>query len=180
MSKPSVAVRSALFAAPLFALIAALPSSAGSSLPLLSGTYLITINTTCQPTLTVDVEKKTVAQVALGPGSNALLAGTITFTQGGTPGTGTAVTNLTVDSGSPFLQAGNESGVDDAPLHQSTGVEDFTFTQTATTLSLVTSGAYINYNVSYGPTSRTGIASSAVFAGMDSQGCANNGMAMIN
>ncbi len=178
MSRSSVVAKATFLLAPLLALSATANSAAAATLPLLSGPYLVTINTLCQPTVTVNVANGAIAQDALGPGSNALIAGTISFTQGSTPGAGTARISLTNDSGSPYLQAGNESGVDDSPMNQNVGTESFTFTQTATTLSLTRSSVTSTYNIYYGPVGTTGIAANAVFAGIDASHCANNGTAI--
>jgi hypothetical protein len=178
MSKSFLAAKAALLLAPLLALSATVPSTAAGSLPLLSGTYLVTVNTLCQPTVTVNVSGGVIAQDAIGPGSNSLEAGTIAFAQGSTAGAGTARVTLTNDAGSPYLQAGNESGVEDAPMNQNAGGESFTFTQTATTMSFTRSGVTNTYNIYYGPVGATGIAANAVFAGIDSNHCGNNGTAI--
>jgi hypothetical protein len=153
---------------------------ASIALPLLSGTYLTTSSTFCQPTLTVNNTQGTISQVTLGLGSNfgtnTLTEGTIKFTQGSTSGSGTAKMNGTNDTGSAFVQAGTETGAQNAPMKQQVGSGKVTFTQTATTFTVTGSpGGTSTFNIYYGKVSTTGVVEYAVFGGLDYHGCAEQG-----
>lgn len=119
---------------------------------------------------------RAVASVALNNSANELQSGTGNFIQGGTPDSGSLTLAVTDDQGSPFVEAGQlGSGNNSEPLNQSVQNLTIPFTQTFTTLSVTVSSQQETYNVYYGKLIN-GIAQSAVFGGIDHEGCAKQVM----
>jgi hypothetical protein len=148
--------------------------SAKSKVPLLSGTYLIMTDVFCQATQTV-ATKNNGTTAALNNMANGLQQGTLTFVQGSTPGSGTATQNANNEEGSPFLESGNVGGGNNTePLNKSSASGSSPFTQTATTFSFISA----KFTISYGKVSG-GIAQSAVFGGIDHNGCGRQSIMIL-
>ena len=172
----AVALSSTLsFAAPF----ASQPATS-STVPEVSGTYVITIHKFCQNKLTVTYKSGDVESIAYSGSDENLSAGKIVFKQGSKAGAGTAELTGTTLSGSQFLvkQAGSSSGTLGDPLSENTGSDKITFSQTATTISITDSSGTSKYNIYYGKVT-SGIVQHAVFAGIDVKGCGEQGIITI-
>lgn len=156
-----------------------------SSLPLLSGTYVFSLRTFCQPHLTVTYNTKStvgsniVSQITLSSPGDSLQEGTLKFVQSSKAGSGT-VTITSIDAfGSPFLvENSGVSGSAGTPLEKKANNGSTTFTQTATTIALKDSSGTSTYNVYYGNI-LNGVVQVAVFGGIDDTGCAEQGTAIL-
>jgi len=166
-------------------LIVGAPFASATTLPLLSGTYIYTGSKFCQMTVIAGyVSGKTatgsgtplVAQINTGNGSNTikLSAGILAFFQSGS-GSGSAHINGFDIGGSTILlqNTGTAIGggeIQGAPLAAKASTGTASFTQTATTATLVTPDGTDNFHAYYGK-SVSGIVQCAVLVGIDHQGC---------
>jgi hypothetical protein len=173
MFKPVIAAGAVLF-------IVAAP--AASAMPLLSGAYLYTANQLCPMPVTVhyatssSISGPFVNQVVSGTGPNAikLRAGTFSFAQSGTAGSGTASINGTSAYGSAVVLTETGAGITGTggqPSQSKAEIGSAPFSQTTTTLTLKTSDGTQNFQIYYGKVV-SGIVQNVVFVGVDSQGCA--------
>jgi hypothetical protein len=162
------------------------PSTTATPLPLLKGTYVVSYQRFCQPTLTASrTTNGSVTSVAISGGSNQLSRGTITFVQSKTLGQGTLTQNMITDYGSLFLVVNSGGGTSGTPLTAKSNTGSTSFTQTATTFN-IKDGNTANgstFNIYYGQVTGTGtstVVQHAVFGGIDDQGCAEQGTVDIN
>jgi hypothetical protein len=181
VSNPSVAILALL----TFTLVKS-PAFA-ASFPLLSGTYVYTVDKFCQLSVTNDYKTlplssggsieylATVAQTGGSSNEIGLSAGTVVFTQGtGTPGKGSlSTTGLTADGTAIVIHnAGDQTGTIGAPLAFSSGAGTSTFSQTASTFTVAdSSDPATTFAIYYGK-SLSGIAQHAVAFGNNGKGCA--------
>jgi hypothetical protein len=150
-----------------------------SSVPLLSGTYVIATQQFCQETMEATEKSGAVATIKVTGNDDSLSAGTVKFKQGSKTGAGTlSITQTTVD-GTPLLASGSgTTGNAGDKLKQSTGTVDTTFKQTATTFSFADGSKTNSYRVYYGKV-LGGVVQYAAFAGIDDHGCATQGTLTI-
>jgi hypothetical protein len=152
-------------------------ASPRATLPLLSGTYVFTGQTICQPQLTVTYGKSGVTFVSLASNTTGLQEGTMKYVQGTTPGSGTVTLDATDAYGSPVLVVNSgTAGGSGTPMAQKTNKGSLAFTQTTTTFTIMdgnTPGGS-TFNVYTGKITN-GIIQFAAFGGLDDQGCAEQG-----
>jgi len=178
MKLSAVAVAAALLIMPAF-------SASGTTVPVLSGTYVYSSNTFCQldvvtkyATSKAIANTSFVATITAGGGNNtvALSAGTLTFTPpiAGTSGGGKAtISGWEIDGSSILLTStgAGTSGTGGAALASDAQSGTATFAQTATTLKLTEGSTVLTYHIYYGKVTN-GIAQFATFIGTDNKGCA--------
>ncbi len=151
-----------------------------TSLPLLSGTYIIVDQTFCQETMKATEASGAVATIKVTGNDDNLSAGTVKFKQGSTAGKGKLTITQTSVGGTPLLASGSgTTGNAGDKLLESTGTINTTFKQTATTFSFVDGSNTNTFKVYYGKVSG-GVAQYAAFAGIDDKGCAQQGTVTIN
>jgi hypothetical protein len=151
-----------------------------SSVPLLSGTYIIAEQTFCQESMVATEKSGAVSTIKVTGDDDGLSAGTVKFKQGSTTGAGTLSITQTTVGGTPLLASGSGTTGDAGDtLKESTGTIGTTFKQTATTFSFVDGSKTNSFKVYYGKVS-SGVAQSAVFVGIDDKGCAQQGTLTIN
>jgi hypothetical protein len=144
-----------------------------SSVPLLSGNYVITLHKLCQVTLSVTTKSGQVTGVNLTADDSQMQAGLIKFKQGSKAGAGSFTLDETSAGGTATLIKQN-SGTEGDTFSQATQTLSGTFSQTSTKISIMEGGGTETYSVYYGKVSG-GIAQHAAFAGLDSKGCAEQG-----
>jgi hypothetical protein len=176
MLKPAIVAGSAIALLSTLASAAPFASPIAMVPPLLSGTYVFTLHKFCQPELQVGYSSGSIKSLNLSGNDDNLQAGTIKFKQGSTPGAGKATLTSSTVSGSGLLvkQTGGPTGTLGDKLAKTTGSDNVTFSQTTTTLSIKSPQGTSTYDVYYGKVAG-GIAQHAVFAGLDYQGCAEQG-----
>jgi hypothetical protein len=161
------------------------PFASAATVPLLSGTYVYASQIVCQMPLTASYSSASasspkgapvtvVSQITSGSGPNAqsVGAGTLVFVHGA-GGSGTVTVNgVNIDGSAVYISnvGTGAGGAVGSHVGSETTSGKGTFTQTATTLTTNAGGAS-TYHVYYGKVAG-GIAQYAVFAGIDSQGCA--------
>jgi hypothetical protein len=174
-------LKSVIAAGAVLSVFAPLAASV-AAVPLLLGTYLFSSNKLCPMPVTVhytgssSVSGPFVNQVVSGSGPNAIKlgAGTLSFAQSASPGTGTANLISTTAFGSPVVMTetgAGITGIDGQPIQSKPESGSAPFSQTATTLTLKTTDGTQNFHIYYGK-ALSGIAQNVVFIGIDSQGCA--------
>jgi hypothetical protein len=161
------------------------PFASAGTLPLLTGSYVYTSTRFCQIHLDAQYisgstpgnkSAPVVTQIGIGSGANAnkVDAGTLSFVQGGSAGSGTAMINGFSISGSSVLlttSGPGGGGVEGAPLGTDTSTGTGTFIQTATMVSIKTPDGTNNYHIYYGKVA-AGIVQYAALIGVDRKGCA--------
>jgi hypothetical protein len=158
----------ALFSTLTYAAPFAHPDS--SSVPPLSGSYVIAQHKFCEAELTVSTKSGDVTEISLSGKDSSESAGIIKFKQGSKAGAGSFTLDSTAAEGTSVLIKEN-SGTQGSKLSQSTQSVGGTFSQTSTKFSITQGGQTETYNVYYGKVSG-GAVQYAAIVGIDSDGCA--------
>jgi hypothetical protein len=151
--------------------------SSPAATPYVSGTYLFTSQTICQPQMTVSYANDGVAMVSLGSSTTGLQEGTYKFTPGTNPLSGTVTVAGLDDYASPVLVVNSGiSGSSGTPMTQQANAGSLSYSLTATTITILDgkSPAGSTYNIYPGKVVK-GIVQNAVYGGLDDQGCAEQG-----